>query len=350
MNGHERISAVLAGKQADSPPIMLHNFLFAARQAKLSMADYRSSPPRMARALIDSARRYRLDGILTDVDTALEAFAFGAKTVFPEELPAKVVAPVSDNIEEVIDAMEPEKLIQNERITNYLEAIHLIREEVQGELFLRGNADQGPMSLAAAVYGLTNMMVDMLDPQKEPAILRLIERCYDVHLLFHRRVIDAGADMTSFGDSMGSPDLISPKLFRQFALPFHRRLVQELSADGIKTVCHVCGKTDKILDSLSLPGFAGIEIDYKTNIPQARQIMKGRSVVFGVIDPTGVFCHGNADTIENATRTVLEIFEGTDLVIGAGCALPAETPPENIERFVQTVRTFDMNKTNFQTG
>ncbi|MDR2756917.1 MAG: uroporphyrinogen decarboxylase family protein [Planctomycetaceae bacterium] len=30
------------------------------------------------------------------------------------------------------------------------------------------------------------------------------------------------------------------------------------------------------------------------------------------------------------------------MVIGAGCALPAETPPENIKTFVETVRNYHL--------
>ena len=169
-------------------------------------------------------------------------------------------------------------------------------------------------------------------------IFKLIERCYDVHLAFHLMVKEAGADATSFGDSMGSPDLISPPMFRQFVAPFHKRLVADLAQHGIHTVCHICGKTDMILEPWSESGFCGVEIDYKTNIPQAAETMQGKSVVFGVIDPSGVFCLGDETTVRRNTQSVLACFPRGGLVIGAGCALPAETPSRNIHAFVQTVR------------
>ena len=339
MNGFERIHRVLAWQPTDRVPIMLHNFMLAVREAGMTMREFRSKPENIAHAFVEASRKYDLDGILTDVDTALEAFAMGAKTEFPDDLPAKVVSPVSEHIEEVIESVEPAKLKNDARIQSYLEAIRLIRREIGGELFLRGNADQGPFSLAAAVYGLENIMTAMLDGSKTELLFRLIDRCYGVHLAFHLMVKEAGADATSFGDSMGSPDLISPKLFRKFVAPFQQRLAQDLSQRGIKTICHVCGKTDAILEPLAESGFAGYEIDYKTDIPKARQVMNGRSVLFGIIDPSGVFCLGNEQAIVSATTELLELFADGGLVIGAGCALPAETPSENIAAFVKTVRS-----------
>jgi len=338
MNGFERISRALAWQSTDRVPIMLHNFMSAAREAGMTMHEFRSKPENMARAFVDASRRYELDGVLTDVDTALEAFAMGAKTEFPEDLPAKVVGPISEHIEEVIEQVNPEKLKSDERVQIYLEAIRLIRRDIGDELFLRGNADAGPFSLAVAVNGLAETMMAMVDESKTALLLRLIERCYDVHLAFHLMVKEAGADATSFGDSMGSPDLISPKMYRQFVAPFQQRLAQDLSRHGIQAICHMCGKTDAILEPLSENGFAGYEIDYKTDIPKARQVMSGKSVLFGIIDPSGVFCLGSEQAVVAATNELLDLFSDGGLVIGAGCALPAETPTENIAAFVKTVR------------
>jgi len=339
MNGFERISKTLAGQQTDHVPVMLHNFMPAAREAGLTMREFRSCPKKMAKAFVDASLKYDLDGILTDVDTALTAHAMGAPTEFPDDMPARVVAPIADRIEEVIEQVDPEKLKSDERIQIYLEAIRLIHKEIGGRLFLRGNADQGPFSLSVTTYGMMNMMPDLKDTSKTELIFRLIERCYDVHLTLHLMVKEAGADITSFGDSLGSPDLISPTMFRTFAVPFHKRLIADLSRHDIRTVCHICGKTDMILQPWSESGFCGVEIDYKTNILQAAETMKRKSVVFGIVDPSGVFCLGDETAVIRNTQTVLDCFPHGGLVIGAGCALPAETPPQNIHTFVQTVRS-----------
>jgi uroporphyrinogen decarboxylase len=342
MNGYQRINNTLHNIPTDGVPIMLHNFMPAAREAGLTMQQFRSNPHNIAKAFVDASMKYGLDGILTDVDTALEASALGAETHFPDDIPAKVVAPISDDIEVVIENVDAKKLQTDERVQIYLEAIRLIRKQVGGELFIRGNADQGAFSLATAVYGMVNMMLAMKSPQQEPMILRLIERCYEVNLAFHRLVKAAGADMTSFGDSMCSPDLISPTMYQKFAAPFQKRLAAELATDGIETVCHICGNTTRILQTMSECGFAGVEIDYKTDIAEVQKTMNKKTTVFGILDPSGTFCFGDEQTVKEKAMQVLETFHGKGIIIGAGCALPAETPTENIKTFVRTVREYTL--------
>lgn len=58
MNGLERITAVLSGKKADCPPVMLHNFMPAASELGMTMEQYRNSPENIANAHIAMARKY----------------------------------------------------------------------------------------------------------------------------------------------------------------------------------------------------------------------------------------------------------------------------------------------------
>ena len=71
---------------------------------------------------------------------------------------------------------------------------------------------------------------------------------------------------------------------------------------------------------------------------RADVVLKGRSVMFGPIAPSGMFYFGTPETIAAETRRVLDIFQGNGLVIGAGCGLPATKPEANIRAFVKTVR------------
>ena len=84
----ERIRTVMAGGIPDRIPVMIHNFLMAAREAGVTMAQFRSSADIMAKTMIDACVRYDTDGILVDVDTALLASACGAVVTYPEDIAA----------------------------------------------------------------------------------------------------------------------------------------------------------------------------------------------------------------------------------------------------------------------
>ncbi|MCL2034382.1 MAG: hypothetical protein FWG94_06575 [Oscillospiraceae bacterium] len=340
MNGFERIMAVLNGKNADMPPIMLHNFMTAAEQSGFNMKQYRSDAKNMANSHIAMARKYGLDGVFLDVDTCLEAHAIGVPTDFPDDEPARACGSISTDIEFLLEKISPDRLHTDERIGIMLEAVRIMRKELDGETLLRVNVDQGPFSLAMLAYGMTDFMMDLLDEDLTGDILKLIDRCCDVHIEFHKLAREAGADITSFGDSSCGPDLLSAECYRTFAMPFHKRIKDELDNAGIKTICHICGNLDKILDDVAKVGFTGIEVDYKTNIGLAHKVLKGKSAVFGCIDPSGIFYFGSPEQVAAKTKEALDTFSGDGIVVGAGCALPRNTPDENIRAYVQAARTW----------
>ncbi len=340
MNGTERIQAVLQGGKASRVPMMLHSFMPAAAEQGLSMAAYRGSPQNIANAHLAFARKYGLDGVLIDIDTCLEAGAMGVPVDFPEEEPARVTGPLAGSLDELIEKMEPDKLARDERVKIALEAVFLAKKQAKGELLVRGNCDQMAFSLAMLAYGMSDFMADLLDEEKEESLLLLIERAYAVHLAFHKLMREAGADLTSFGDSSCGPDLISRDMYLKYAHPFHQRLQKDLACAGIQTVCHICGRLDNILEDVAGIGFAGVEADYKTDLVRAQKALQGHSVMFGPIDPSGVFYFDTPEEVAAETRRVLEIFAGGNLVIGAGCALPKGTPEANIRAFVKTVTEY----------
>jgi Uroporphyrinogen-III decarboxylase len=340
MTGYERMMKAFAGEETDRIPAMLHCFMASSREYGITQEQYRNSPELIASSHIAFAEKYGLDGIVLDIDTCMEASALGVPVDYPEDDPARVTGPISDNIDVVKKAILPSKLLECRRIDILLETVRILKERVGGEILIRGNCDQMAFSLASLCLGMEEFLVDLLDEDMEDDILEILDRCTDVHIAMHRLVKEAGADITSFGDSVCSPDLVSPAMFRRFSLPFHNKLRAELKADGIKTICHICGKTDSILNDMADIGYEAVEIDYKTDISKAAEIFNGKSLVSGIIDPSGVFYLGSPELVERKTKEVLDIFNGKGIIPGAGCALPAGVPEENIRAFVKTVREY----------
>ena len=88
MNGYQRITAALRGERPDRVPVMLHNFMMAAREAGVTMKAFREDPRLMADVFIRAVEVYGYDGVLVDLDTATLAGALGVPVERPEEEPA----------------------------------------------------------------------------------------------------------------------------------------------------------------------------------------------------------------------------------------------------------------------
>lgn len=341
MNKVERIQAVMSGSIPDRIPVMTHNFLMAAKEGGISMKEYRESPDQIVRVLTEACEKYDTDGVLLDVDTALLASSCGADTVYPNDIAAVVKDRQTRSIPEITDHLRTLDLACQPRIALYLETIQKLSEwGKRNGVFVRCNADQGSFSLACMLVGMNEFLVDLLDEEYEEDLMNLLEATLDTSLQMHKLCFQAGGDCTSYGNSSEGCSVISPVLFRKFAKPFETRFAAALNEAGIPTICHICGDVGPILEDLAETGCRMYELDYKTDIVRAKQIAKDHFSISGNIDPV-LFLSRDPEDIRRETRRLCELYRGEGgFMIGPGCALGPDTPPENITALVETVKQY----------
>jgi len=336
MNSLQRVQAVITGKIPDRVPVCLHNFMMAAREARIPMERYRVDPKAIAMAHLQAWEKYGHDCLLIDTDTTLLAEAMGAEAECAPNEPGRIVHPAIQSLAEVgrLKVIDPEC---DGRIPALLEAVRLLAGQVGNEVAIRGNADQMAFDLACMVRGTEEFLMELASEPDNPAIRELLEICFASHLAVHRALIKAGAHLTSLGDSLAGPDVISPQMFDRFARPYEERLVKTLVAEGIFAVVHICGDTTRILPFLAQYDFCGFELDYKTEAAVAKNTVGARHVLFGNIDPSGIIARGSPHEVRAATRRLMSIWKpGGLFVLNAGCAIPPTTPPENIHALIET--------------
>jgi MtaA/CmuA family methyltransferase len=340
MNSRERIACALRGEWPDRVPVMLHSFMMAAREAGFSMRQFRSDPEILASSFINDVERYGYDGILIDIDTVTLAAAVGVPVDYPEDDPARVRGGVLASLERVPD-LPAVDILRSPGVQVWLEGVRLLKRHFGDEVFIRGNCDQCPFTLASLIRGMDGWMMDLLDPEKEEGVFALLEYCTSVTLQFIRHMGGTGADMTSNGDSVAGPDLVSPSMFRKYALPYDRRVAEASHAIGLPYILHICGNTTSILDDMIATGADGLDLDYKTDPRRAHDTMKDRTLFVGNIDPSGVLALGSSRIVEEKTLELLRIFADTPrFILNAGCAIPPTTPSENIRTMIRTARNF----------
>ncbi|MFN8091755.1 MAG: uroporphyrinogen decarboxylase family protein [Vicinamibacteria bacterium] len=338
MNGHDRVAAALRGEKPDRVPVMLHNFMMAAREAGLTMKRYREDPAAIAGGFVRAVETYGYDGILVDVDTATLAGALGVPVERPEDEPALVRGARLASLAEV-DDLEPPDVGRDPRVQTWLEAVRLLVRHFGSEVHVRGNCDQAPFSLASMMRGAADWMMDLMDEDNHERAERLLDHCAEAALQFVRLMAAAGAHMVSSGDSSAGPDLVAPRLYRAFALPWEKRLVDEAHRLGLPYALHVCGRTDRILDDMVATGADALELDHKTDARLARDVLKDRATFIGNLDPSGVLALGTPDLVEKKTRELLDVFaDSPRFILNAGCAIPPTTPPENLRAMIRAAR------------
>lgn len=340
MNGKQRIEAVLNGQWPDKRPVMIHNFMMAAREYGITMAEYRFDPEKIAKAHIQAVEKYQLDGVFLDIDTATTAGALGVPVEYPDDEPARCVSqhPLLESIDTVGD-LPNVKVADNHSVQVWVEACRLLKAYFGDEVFVRGNADQLPFSLASMMRGVENWMMDLMDPSKEQYITALLDYAAQACKEFSGMMIDAGADLISHGDSPAGPDMISPNMYKRFALPYEKSVIDYIHSRNMKHMLHICGNTNVILDQMAATGTDAVELDYKTDIQLIYEKLSDTLVLSGTIDPSRILYFGSVSDVKKMTREVLAVYNDSPrLIVCSGCAIPPGTPADNIKAMIETAR------------
>lgn len=340
MTSLERCMAVLNGETPDVLPIVPQSFMLAVETANMQISEVNKDGKKMAQAHIISQEKYGYDGCVIDFDDATIAEAVGAKVIFRDNDPAIVdeAQPVLKDLRDVYDMQlpDPEK---SGRMCEWLEATRTLTESIGDHVFVMGRADQGPFSIACLLRGTTQFMMDLLTEDKQ-LIDDVLEYCRKISAVFAKAQKDAGAHATSIGDAFAGPNLISPDMYRQFALEPEKRLVKEVQDYGIPFSIHICGNTNGIIADMGTTGAKILEIDWQLDIAKAREIVPASTILMGNIDPSYPLVIGTPADVDLAVKKLIEATKGRGHIISSGCAMGRNTPPENFSAFIAAVRKY----------
>jgi MtaA/CmuA family methyltransferase len=332
--------AVLNGKEFDMLPVVPQCFMYAIETAGLRIGDINRNGKLMAKAHIISQEKYGYDGCVIDFDDASIAEAVGAKVIFRDDEPAVVKEdePVLKDLRDVYDLDIPDPLNAG-RLGEWLEATRILVDAIGDHVFVMGRADQGPFSIACLLRGTQQFMMDLLTEDKK-VIADVIDYCRKVSLAFAKAQKDAGAHATSIGDALAGPNLISPDMYREFALEPEKQLTRDVQNYGIPFAIHICGNTNAIIGDMGATGAKILEVDWQLDMRHARKAIPSTTVLMGNVNPSDPLVWGSVTEVEQAVKDVIAATGGCGLFVSSGCAMGRNTPPENFKAFIAAARKY----------
>lgn len=341
MNSVERTLCVLSHRIPDRVPVDLHNFQVTARMMNPgSYADFFRDGEAMAEGHIKAWERFGHDVILVENGTAALAEACGTTVIYQDDAAPVAKEPAITSLDQV-DKLQIPDPYSVPVLSENLKATRIVASTLGEKAFVIGRADQGPFSLACEIRGMSEFLVDLALGEQPQQIHKLLEFCYQVTLRYALAQIEQGAHCTSIGDSPSGPDVVSPKLYREYAYPYVKRLANELKSEDIRLAYHICGNSTSILPDMVNTGADIIEIDQKADMQAAKSATQGRATLLGPIDPSGVMAAGTPAEVTEKAREAIEILSpGGGFILGPGCALPASTPDENIDALIEAARAY----------
>lgn len=278
--------------------------------------------------LLQLAKRFRPDAVFTFMDLSLEANALGLPVKYPpHERPSVEYAMVKKE-EDLLQFMSLD-ILKDTRTEAIIQTTKLLK--LSSEIWV-GNYIIGPFTLAGLMMGVEGSALSTLtDPQLMHAVLDFCTRVINRYA----RVLEmAGADM--IGILEPTAKLISPNAFREFSVPYIRRIKESLS---VPLILHICGDATPHLSYMVETGVEGLSLDAPVCFPEVVKLIPEDVCLVGNVDPVKVLAHGSPEEVRQSVRKLVESMKEYDnFILSTGCDLPPETPLENIEAFMQAGR------------
>ena len=334
MNGYERVLALLDGRAVDCLPQLPITMMFAADRIGQPYGRYASDYRVLVEAQIHTAREFDFDYVSCISDPAREAADCGANVKYFDDQP-----PAIDEMNALLaekgalaGLVVPDPL-GGGRMHDRVKAAALFKERVGGELLIEGWIE-GPCAEGADLRGINSLMLDFYD---DPAFVRdLFDFNLEMGTRFAKAQIEAGADLIGVGDAAAS--LVGPQIYEEFILPCEKKLVDAVHEMGARVRLHICGNTSRILKGMGSLGCDFVDLDHMVSLGAAREEMGPDVVLAGNIDPVSVLRGGTPDSI---TEAVAECHRqaGPRYMVGAGCEVTRDTPPENLSALKEYARS-----------
>lgn len=326
-------------KIPDRVPVIPQVMYTASRIAGIKFSEAMKDAVKMKDALLRGYREIGYDGVYVGWESSfnLMAEAMGCRLRYGEDSIPAVSQTVVSRREDLRSLRTPDPR-RDGRLPIYLEAIRLVKSELQDVAPILSYIP-GPLTLSSALRGPSAFLLDLV--RNRDMVEELADTSTQAATAFAEAKISEGADIIVIAEPMGSTSVISPKMFREIALPRIRIMLATIQTRGATPSLHICGNTEPILRDIAESGTKIFEVDHLVDIATAKGALSGKVCVQGNINPTGAL-NGTDPTAVTAEcrECIAKAAEGGGYILSSGCEVPLDAPIENLKAMVRATAEY----------
>jgi uroporphyrinogen-III decarboxylase len=350
-----RVQAAQQFQPVDRVPVILSiNYGYLLRQIGVGFGEYYSDPEVMLRAQL-MAQKWLLENVKsdqhaitgpwlaawTDFQNASEPSALGCEAIFRDD---DIVWAVGDWVKDEGDLRRLEGM---DVINNGLHGLSIrYRQEMmrlaekypvrfQGSPVFYPAANpsltyttDGPFTNAAVLMGPTEIMIAVLErPDFVKELLAIVTDKIMQWLDFSWQELGLTHRDLAFADD--SVQALSPQLYEEIVLPYHKKLRDHFSG---RCTFHMCGRTEHLwryfIEHLRIHEFSGF--GWQIDKDKLAHVMGGRVVLTGNVSPINILSGTPASVKEEALQA-LEVFAPCrGYILADGASIAPGSPLENV--------------------
>ncbi|MHB1002074.1 MAG: uroporphyrinogen decarboxylase family protein [Armatimonadota bacterium] len=326
--------SALIGNNIDRVPVFPLLMFLSAKHAGITYREFATNGNAMADAQLLMSERFAIDAITACSDAFRISADLQGEVVYPEEATPYLAKPLITNDADFRRLSKPD--VTTGRLGDRVDAVRTMSRSSGDRCAVLGWVEM-PYAEVSDLVGVADfMMLAMEDPSLAHEILSWVT---DIEIEFALAQIEAGADMIGAGDAAAS--LISPAMYREFALPYEQRIVDAVHNAGSYVKLHICGNTQNHLPYMAQCGADLYNVDHMVSFTDARDAYTAAGKCFkGNIDPVAGFLESTPEQCEHHAHDMIRLAKGTRYMLSAGCEIPKDTPDEVFEAFCNAPQTY----------
>ena len=330
MTSRERVLAALRGQAVDRTPIVNPTSVATVELMDLVDApfpDANRDPELMARLAATGHTELGFDSVMPVFSIVQESSALGCKMQWEQKdnwPTVRMREPIYATADDIVIG---DDLLEHPDTKCVLDAIRILRRRFGDEVAIIGKT-MGPWSLGYHTFGVEPFLLLSLD---DPAATALVlDKLKEATIAFGLAQIEAGADALTLPDH-ATGDLVSGEYYRRYLRDLHIEFAERLPAP---IILHICGKTTDRMSYIAETGMAAFHFDSKNEPAESMAIVDGRIGLVGNINNPETLYSKGTDAVR---AEVVRCLEAGVPMIGPECAIPLQTPLENLRVIKQTV-------------
>ncbi len=267
-------------------------------------------------------------------DMGVEAEALGAGVNFYPNHTDVLYPTISKKVAEKVEDLNlqvPSDLAMAGRIPLVVDSIHLLKEEVGGQVAI-GSWVLGPYTLAGQLVDIGDLA--KMAFKKPDMVNRVLDTLAGVLIEISRIYREAGADYMTIREMGAGPDILSPRMFKTLIRPHLEKIFAAIESPKI---LHICGDTNSIVEDMALCGADAISVEQKNDVAESRKKVGPDMFILGNIDPYGVMVKGKPDDVEKAVKDA--IANGVNAIWPGDDIFPT-VPWENMEALMAAMQKY----------
>ncbi len=263
-------------------------------------------------------------------DISAFAESYGCEVKMPEDEMALVTKSSVNNLED-LKRLEDSGPQWHDRLMNNFKVLDAMASRFT---LFRLALGGGPFTMAGILAGVERVCKKTI---KDPAFVeRLLEFCTNISIMATQTAVSAGANVIYLGDPTGG--LLSRNQYERFAAPYLARVANALD---VPVILHICGKTTHIIEPMCETGVQGLSLDTAVDLRSIVSKVPEDIAIIGNLDPVGPLLTGSAEEAAAVTKELLDRMRDVpNYMFSAGCEVALETPLENLQAMIDTVRNY----------